>query len=183
MRSQSRLTNIPSLTYEKAHPVILHRKWDYPGLVVQAAHVKHQHPIGIQAMNAAIPNEFAINGMGTLCRQIQSRCTECQKLKAAVNTQLMAPLPDRRLGIKLTPLDNVGLDFAGPFEIKMGRGKIRKKVYVLVLTCMITRGVHLETTGGMDTSYVIDAISWFVDVRGVPATLTSDNQTSFRKAD
>jgi hypothetical protein len=65
----------------------------------------------------------------------------------------------------------------------MGRGKIRKKVYVLVLTCMVTRGVHLETTGGMDTSHVIDAISRFVDVRGVPATLTSDNQTSFRKAD
>jgi hypothetical protein len=48
---------------------------------------------------------------------------------------------------------------------------------------MVTRGVHLETTGGMDTSHVIDAISRFVDVRGVPATLTSDNQTSFRKAD
>ena len=81
-------------------------------------------------MNAAIRNELAINGMGTLCRQIQSRCTECRKLKAAVNTQLMAPLPDRRLGVKLKPFDNVGLDFAGPFDIKMGRGKIRKKVYV-----------------------------------------------------
>jgi hypothetical protein len=47
----------------------------------------------------------------------------------------MAPLPDRRLGVKLKPFNNVGLDFAGPFDIKMGRGKIRKKVYVLVLTC------------------------------------------------
>jgi hypothetical protein len=95
----------------------------------------------------------------------------------------MAPLPDRRVSHKLKPFDNVGLDFAGPFEIKMGRGKIRKKVYVLVLTCMVTRGVHLETTGGMDTPHVIDALSRFVDVRGVPSTLTSDNQTSFRKAD
>jgi hypothetical protein len=65
----------------------------------------------------------------------------------------------------------------------MGRGKIRKKVYVLVLACMVTRGVHLETTRGMDTSHVINAISRFVDVRGVPTTLTSDNQTSFQKAD
>jgi hypothetical protein len=48
---------------------------------------------------------------------------------------------------------------------------------------MVTRGVYLETTGGMDTSHVIDAISWFVHVRGVPATLTSANQTSFQKAD
>jgi hypothetical protein len=183
LRSRSRLTNIPGLTYEKAHPIILHRKSDYARLIVEAAHVEHQHPVGIQAMNAAIRNEFAINGMGTLCRQIQSRCTECRKLKAVVNTQLMAPLPNRRLGQKLKPFDNVGLDFAGPFEIKMGRGRARKKVYVLVLTCMVTRGVHLETTGGMDTLHVIDAISRFVDVRGVPTTLTSDNQTSFRKAD
>jgi hypothetical protein len=68
MQSQSRLTNIPGLTYKKAHPVILHGKWDYARLVVQAAHVEHQHPIGVQAMNAAIPNQFAINSMGTLCR-------------------------------------------------------------------------------------------------------------------
>jgi hypothetical protein len=127
MRSRSRLTNIPGLTYEKAHPVILHRKSDYARLIIKAAHVEHEHPVGIQAMNAAIRNEFAINGMGTLCRQIQSRCTECRKLKAAVNTQLMAPLPDRRLGVKLKPFDNVGLDFAGPFDIKMGRGKNKEE--------------------------------------------------------
>jgi hypothetical protein len=54
MRSQSRLTNIPGLTYEKAHLVILHCKSDYARLVVEAAHVEHQHPVGIQAMNAAI---------------------------------------------------------------------------------------------------------------------------------
>ena len=110
-------------------------------------------------MNAAIRNEFAINGMGTLCRQIQSQCSECRKLKAAVNTQSMTPLPNRCLGQKLKPFDNVGLDFAGPFEIKMGRGRARKKVYVLVLTCMVTRGFHFETTGGRDTLHVIDAIS------------------------
>ena len=90
----------------------------------------------------------------------------------------MAPLPKRRIGNKLKPFDNVGLDFAGPFNIKMGRGKIRKKVYVLVLTCMVTRGVHLEATGGMDTVHVINALSRFTDVRGVPTTLTSDNLLS-----
>jgi hypothetical protein len=94
----------------------------------------------------------------------------------------MAPLQERRIGNKLKPFDNVGLDFAGPFDIKIGRGKVRKKVYFLVLNCMVTRGVHLEATGGMDTVHVINALSWFSDVRGVPTTLTSDNQTSFRKA-
>ncbi len=39
MRSRCQLANIPGLTYEKAHPVILHRKSDYARLVVEAAHV------------------------------------------------------------------------------------------------------------------------------------------------
>ena len=177
------MTNIPGLSFAIAHPIILHRRADYTRLVVEAAHVEQEHPVGIQAMKASIRNIYAIIGMGSLCKQIQFRCTECRKLKATTESQLMAPLPERRIGHKLKPFDNVGLDFAGPFDIKMGRGKTRKKVYVLVLTCMVTRGVHLETTGGMDTVHVINAISRFVDVRGVPATLTSDNQTSFRKAD
>jgi hypothetical protein len=38
-------------------------------------------------------------------------------------------------------------------------------------------------TGGLDTTCVINALSRFCDIRGVPETLTSDNQTSFHKAD
>jgi hypothetical protein len=95
----------------------------------------------------------------------------------------MASLPKRKIGNKLKPFDNVGLDFAGPFNVKMGCGKIGKKVCVFVLTRMVTHGVQLEATGGMDTVHVINALSQFADVRGVPTTLTSDNQTSFRKAD
>jgi len=48
---------------------------------------------------------------------------------------------------------------------------------------MSIRAVHLEPTGGMDTTNVVNAISRFADVRGVPETITSDNQTSFQKAD
>jgi hypothetical protein len=74
------------------------------------------------------------------------------------------------------------MDYAGPFELKMGRAKARKKVWVLVLTCMATRAVHFEPTGGMETTHVINALSRFIDIRGTPVTITSDNQTSFVKA-
>jgi hypothetical protein len=95
----------------------------------------------------------------------------------------MAPLPGRRVGTKLRAFEHVGLDFAGPFELKVGRAKARKKVWILVLTCMVVRAVHFEVTGGLDTTCVINALSRFCDIRGVPETVTSDNQTSFHKAD
>jgi hypothetical protein len=75
------------------------------------------------------------------------------------------------------------LDYAGPFTIVMGRGQRRKKIYILVLTCLAVRAVHLEPTGGMETTHVLNALSRFADIRGTPLTITSDNQTSFVKAD
>ena len=75
-----------------------------------------------------------------------------------------------------------GLDFAGPFELKVGRRIARKKVSVLVLTCMTTRAVHFEVTEQQDTTAVLNALSRFCSIRGVPDMILSDNQTSFRSS-
>jgi hypothetical protein len=48
---------------------------------------------------------------------------------------------------------------------------------------MVVFAVHFEATGSMDTTHVINALSRFCDQLGVPDTITSDNQTSFHKAD
>ena len=57
-----------------------------------------------------------------------------------------------------------------------------KKVIVLVLTCMTTRAVHFEVAEHQDTTGVLNAISRFCSVRGVPDSILSDNQTSFRSS-
>jgi hypothetical protein len=107
----------------------------------------------------------------------------CQIRQGKPSQQLQAALPVARLGKRMRPFADTGLDYAGPFELKMGRGKARKKVWVLVLTCLATRAVHFEPTGGMETTNVLNAISRFADIRGTPETIVSDNQTSFVKAD
>ena len=134
-------------------------------------------------MKAALRRHYAIIGVGTLCAQICARCTECKRLRGPVMLQQMAPLPERRIDTQLRAFESTGLDFAGPFLLKVGRAKQRKKVWILVLTCMTVRAVHFEITGGLDTTNVINAISRFCDVRGVPTSITSDNQSAFHKAD
>ena len=69
----------------------------------------------------------------------------------------MAPLPETMIGTKLKAFENVEIDFAGPFLLKVGRGKARKKVWTLVLTCMVIREVHSEVCGGLDTTCVVNA--------------------------
>ena len=40
----------------------------------------------------------------------------------------MAPLTERRVGSRMNAFEHAGIDYAGPFELKMGRAKARKKV-------------------------------------------------------
>jgi hypothetical protein len=112
-----------------------------------------------------LSSRYVILGLGTLCHQIKLWCSICKEERAKAFTQQQAALPLRRLGEKTRPFCHVGMDFAGPFEVKVGRGKPRKKLYILILTCMSIRAVHLEPTGGMDTTHVINAISCFTDMR------------------
>ena len=52
-----------------------------------------------------------------------------------------------------------------------------------MLTCLQTRAVHFEPTYNQTTESVINALIRFCAVRGRPAVLVSDNQTSFKKAE
>jgi len=81
--------------------------------------------------------------------------------------------------IEQRPFAETGLDFSGPFSIKVGRGKIRKQMFILVLTCMNTRCVHFEISEDQKTSSVLNALSRFSNLRGAPSMLKSNNQTSF----
>jgi len=77
------------------------------------------------------------------------------------------------------PFAETGIDYAGPFSVKVGRGKVRKQMFVLVLTCLTTRAVHFEVCEDQKTSSVLNALTRFADIRGAPSVIKSDNQTSF----
>ncbi len=80
-------------------------------------------------------------------------------------------------------LIKTGLDFAGPYEIKVGRVKARPKYYILLFTCLPTRAVHLEVTPAMDTNAVVLAFDRFIAYRGCPTDFLSDNWKTFISKD
>lgn len=87
----------------------------------------------------------------------------------------MANLPEARFDAR-RPFSTVGLDYLGPFTVK----KFRKteKRYVLLITCLATRAVHLEVAASMDTDCFIMALRRFIARRGRPHTVYSDNGTN-----
>ena len=78
----------------------------------------------------------------------------CQKRKAKVAQQIMAPLPLNRLTTSLRAFAKVAVDFGGPFMTVQGRvqgrGKPRQKRYLCLFTCLASRAVHLEMAYGLD---------------------------------
>jgi hypothetical protein len=125
-----------------------------------------------------------ILGLDNTLKSVRSKCLVCQKHLATPIKQQMSALPSWRFEKPLKAFANCGLDFAGPFELKApGRGKAKPKTYLLLITCLQTRAVHLELTEAMTMSATLNAISRFVDIRGMPHSILSDNFSTFVSKD
>jgi hypothetical protein len=111
-------------------------------------------------------------------------CTRCKLLWPRAIGQQMGPLPDFRVPTgSLSPFATTTLDAAGPIETRQGRGKVRAKRYLLILTCSVTRAVHIEMMYGLSADDFLTAFSRFVSERSMPHTIVCDNAGQFVKAD
>ena len=79
--------------------------------------------------------------------------------------------------------EHVSVDYAGPFQVKMGRGKVRAKRWICLFGCLATRAIHLEVAHSLDTDGFLNCLTRFTARRGVPKIVWSDNGTNFVGAD
>ena len=75
------------------------------------------------------------------------------------------------------PFTNTGVDYFGPFKIKIFRRTVKK--WVCLFTCLSVRAVHLKLVDILDTASYLDAVHRFIARRGQPKTFISDNGTNF----
>ncbi|KAJ8049268.1 hypothetical protein HOLleu_01948 [Holothuria leucospilota] len=73
----------------------------------------------------------------------------------------MATLSVERLDFPLCAFARLGLDYAGPFLTRQGRGQATLKRYSCLFTCMATHGVHLEMAYGLHTDFFLDTLCRF----------------------
>ena len=98
-------------------------------------------------------------------------------------SQQMGLIPATRTQMNLRAFVNVGVDMAGPFMVKMGRGKPQQKRWICLFTCLSTRAIHLELCFSMDQDSFLNALARFIGRRGTPESIVSDNGTNFKGAD
>ena len=75
----------------------------------------------------------------------------------------------------------IGLNFAGPMIYK-GRKDSLKQAYILLITCSLSRAVHLELVGSQKIEEFIRAFRCFVATRGRPERIYPDNANTFKAA-
>ena len=124
--------------------------------------------------------KYACVGMRDLVSREIRLCVRCQDINARPLVQKMAPLPLERL--PTDPSGNyvfeaTGLDYIGPFEVKMGRGMSRAKRWVILFTCLHFRAVRLEIFQDYSTEWTIKAIQNFLSRNARPKIFISDQGT------
>ena len=94
--------------------------------------------------------------------------------------QKMGQLPAARV-TPAPPFSIVGVDFAGPIAIRVG--KVRKptklKAYISAFVCFVTKATRLEPVSDLSTRAFVAALRRFVARRGYPSDIYSDNGTNF----
>ena len=78
------------------------------------------------------------------------------------------------------PFSTVGLDFAGPFTLKLGHTRKPAFIhaYVCVFVCFTTKACHLEMMSDLSTTAFLACLR-FVSQRGLPHHVYSDNGSNF----
>ena len=75
------------------------------------------------------------------------------------------------------PFNVVKLDFAG-LNLYRGKGKVENKGYIILYTCALTRGLHLEFLKKMNCDEFLKSLKRFIGDRGRPAQFMPDNGKS-----
>ncbi|XP_058979028.1 uncharacterized protein LOC131802654 isoform X1 [Musca domestica] len=176
LRVSGRIENAVFLSLDTRRPIILHKGHRFTLLLVEFYHSRFCH-INVATTMSEIRLRFWIPSLRQLLRSVQSRCLVCKIRKAKPIQPQMAPLPLERVTPYVRAFTYTGLDYFGPVTVSIRRQ--REKRWVALFTCLTVRAVHLEIATDLSSDSCLMCIRNFINRRGVPEMIRSDNGTNF----
>lgn len=175
LRVGGRIENAPAPP-EARHPIILPADEKITKLLIYSLHLEFAHSTTERTFHELRKLYWVQRGRKTV-RRIISKCFKCKQHYAKALCPMMAALPGYRLKPFYPAFTHTGVDFFGPYNVKIFRRKVKR--WACLFTCMSSRAVHLEMAYSLDTSSFINCISRFEDRRTTPQHYHSDNGTNF----
>ena len=167
---------------EEKHPILLPSKHPLTVSLLAHCHEISAHQGRLITTAAVRRAGYHILNPRSVIGSFLKSCVVCKRFRGQPLTQQMAQLPVDRLE-QCPPFEHSGMDVFGPYYISEGkntrRNKSQKKIWVLIITCLYSRAVHLEILTSMDTSTFILAFRRFTALRGHCNLLRSDRGSNF----
>ncbi|XP_054091903.1 uncharacterized protein LOC105220591 [Zeugodacus cucurbitae] len=180
LRVHGRIDAASWLPISTRRPIILPPDHQFTKLLVLHHHSAMWHQ-NIEATIGDIRRSYWVPRLRSLLRNVIASCAVCRLNKATPSAPWMGPLPSDKLTPHVRPFSYTGLDYFGPVTITVRRST--EKRWVALFTCLTVRAVHLELAHDLSTDSCIIAIRNFVNRRGVPIRIRSDNGKNFVGAD
>lgn len=170
------------LEYDKKHPAFLPSDHRLTVLVIEFIHRHYCHP-GINTTHFLLLQQFWIISAKRAIRHRLSKCVQCYRTNPQPLQPFMSDLPSYRVN-QVKAFSVVGVDFGGPFRIKLGqhRGAKIDKAYLCLFVCLATKAVHLEVVSTLSADGFIAAVRRFVGRRGRCSVIHADRGTNFTGA-
>jgi hypothetical protein len=160
------------------HPIYLPDGHQLTKLIVQDAHNSTHH--GLVAMTMAkVREHYWIDRLRRMVKSIIHQCYRCRKYHSKPLMKYgTTNLPTYRRTPTRT-FETTEVDFAGPFEYKIGKGEYGK-AYLALFTCATSRAVHLDLLKNMKAITFKRCLKEFFARCGNPSLMASDNAKSFQ---
>lgn len=156
-------------------PLLLPYESDFTRMFVHSQHLRLGHG-GVRAVLTDLRSHVWIPRARKLVSSVINNCRACRLVNARpFKLPESPPLPECRVKM-VRPFDTIGLDYAGPIELKSGEG------YSLIITCAVTRGVHIQSVKSLSKKDFIYALTKYMCRKGIPSLIISDNAKTFKSA-
>lgn len=91
----------------------------------------------------------------------------------------MGKLPSTRVTPFLHPFTFVGIDYFGPYFVKVGRSSVKRWMAWMDFTCLTVRAIHLAIVFSLTAYSCNKGIRRFIGCRRAPREIYTDNGTNF----
>ena len=176
LRLKGRLDAAFYMPLEARQPILLPKNHALSLLILRHYHERNHH----QNFNLTI-NEFRqrfwLPNIRSALKVIYSKCNKCIIEKAKPSPPFMGQLPADRVTPFVKPFTYTGVDLFGPLLVTIGRRK--EKRWAVIFTCLTVRAAHIELAENLSTDAFIICLRNFVNRRGTPIRIRSDNGTNF----
>lgn len=161
------------------HPFIIHKECILVNMIIATYHRMYLHS-GLHTLKAMIRQRFWVISLHGAIKKFLKTCVKCLKFSVRTHQPLMSNLPQARL-LQCRVFSKVGVDVGGPIKVKTS--KLRKaqivKGYMCLFICLVYRAVHIEFLEDLSTPAMGACIERFINRRGCPSDIFSDNGTNF----